>query len=408
MMRLACRWETEAIQPDVDAYRRVRARMPQLAESLSAEDLMAQSMPSSSPGKWHLGHVSWFFETMLLGGASDQSAASAGLSQIFNSYYDGLGDRIPRAERGLVSRPSLDEVLAYRRDVDRRMEALLVEGLRTDHERYLFDLGLNHEQQHQELFLMDILNLMSRSPLDPSAYEREPRAVPAEPSAGGRVFFEGGLAEIGAEVEAFAFDNERPAHKVWLEPFWLDVDLVTNSDWIGFIEDGGYRRPELWLSDGWATVQREAWNAPLYWREGPGGWAAMSLAGRSPVDAAAPVRHVSYYEADAFARWAGKRLPTEAEWEHAARMARSAFSNLSGEVWQWTASAYGPYPGFRPTPGTAGEYNGKFMVNQMVLRGGSFATPDGHLRASYRNFFYPHERWMFSGVRLASDVEGRA
>lgn len=382
--------------------------MPQLAESLSAEDLMAQSMPSSSPGKWHLGHVSWFFETMLLGGASDQSAASAGLSQIFNSYYDGLGDRIPRAERGLVSRPSLDEVLAYRRDVDRRMEALLVEGLRTDHERYLFDLGLNHEQQHQELFLMDILNLMSRSPLDPSAYEREPRAVPAEPSAGGRVFFEGGLAEIGAEVEAFAFDNERPAHKVWLEPFWLDVDLVTNSDWIGFIEDGGYRRPELWLSDGWATVQREAWNAPLYWREGPGGWTSMSLAGRSPVDAAAPVRHVSYYEADAFARWAGKRLPTEAEWEHAARMARSAFSNLSGEVWQWTASAYGPYPGFRPTPGTAGEYNGKFMVNQMVLRGGSFATPDGHLRASYRNFFYPHERWMFSGVRLASDVEGRA
>ena len=250
---------------------------------------------------------------------------------------------------------------------------------------------------------MDMLNLMARSPLDPAAYEAEPRVGAVQARRGGWAAFEGGLTTIGAGPENFTFDNERPAHRVWLEPFSLAVDLATNGDWIAFIDDGGYRRAEFWLSDGWAQVKAEGWTAPLYWREETAGWSTMTLAGRQPVDPAAPVRHVSFYEADAFARWSGRRLPTEAEWEQAARTEAGAFSNLTGEVWQWTVSAYAPYPGFRPTEGTAAEYNGKFMANQMVLRGGAFATPEGHARPSYRNFYYPHQRWMFAGVRLAAD-----
>lgn len=255
---------------------------------------------------------------------------------------------------------------------------------------------------------MDMLNLMSRSPLDPAAYEAEPRAAEAEPARGGETAFAGGLVEIGHGGEGFAFDNEGPRHKVWLEPFALSNDLVTTGDWLRFMADDGYARPELWLADGWATVRAEGWDAPLYWRRDAEGWSTMTLTGRLPLDPAAPVRHVSLYEADAYARWAGKRLPTEAEWEHAARTQPEALTNVFGEVWQWTASAYAPYPGFRPTEGTASEYNGKFMVNQAVLRGGCFATPRGHERVSYRNFFYPHQRWTFSGLRLASDVESRA
>ena len=250
---------------------------------------------------------------------------------------------------------------------------------------------------------MDLLNLMARSPLDPAAYDAEPRTGAPEAARDGATRFEGGLVGIGHDGGGFAFDNEGPAHRVWLEPYGLANDLVSNGDWIGFIEDGGYVRPELWLSDGWATVQAEGWEAPLYWRRDEIGWSTMTLAGRKIVDPAAPVRHISFYEADAYARWAGKRLPTEAEWEHAVRCRPEAFSNAFGEVWQWTASAYVPYPGFRPTEGTASEYNGKFMANQMVLRGSSFATPEGHARVSYRNFFYPQQRWAFMGLRLAED-----
>lgn len=391
------------IDQDVEAYRRVRARTPQLAVGLSVEDLTVQSMPEASPGKWHLAHVSWFFEAMILAARRGYRPVDERLTPLFNSYYEALGARVERAERGLMTRPSLAEVMAYRAEIDRRMEARLAEGLDDGLERYLFELGLNHEQQHQELFLMDVLNLMSRSPLDPAAYEVEPRVGRREARLGGWVSFEGGLTDIGASDEGFAFDNERPSHRVWLEPFSLAADLVTNEDWIAFIDDGGYRRAELWLADGWARVKAEGWSAPLYWREEPAGWSVMTLTGRRPVDPAAPVRHVSFYEADAFARWSGRRLPTEAEWEHAARSDPAALSNLSGEVWQWTASAYAPYPGFRPTEGTAAEYNGKFMANQMVLRGGAFATPDGHARPSYRNFYYPHQRWMFAGLRLAAD-----
>lgn len=386
---------------DLERYREVRARLPALAASLSPEDLQAQSMTDASPGKWHLGHATWFFETMLLDRPGYEPVEPS-FKVIFNSYYEGLGERIGRAERGLMTRPSTAEVMAYRAEIDRRMEARLAEPLE-GRDRYLFELGLHHEQQHQELFLMDILHLMSCSPLEPAAYQAEPRTAAPQPARGGWRAFEGGLVETGAPVEGFAFDNERPAHRVWLEPFALAVDLVTNGDWMAFMRDGGYRRPDLWLSDGWAVVKARGWTAPLYWREEEGDWTAMTLMGRRPVDPAAPVRHVSFYEADAFARWSGRRLPTEAEWEHAARSRPDAFSNLDGEVWQWTASAYGPYPGFRPTKGTAAEYNGKFMANQMVLRGGAFVTPDGHARPTYRNFFYPDQRWAFAGVRLASD-----
>lgn len=390
-----------AAQHDLQRYRQVRRRLPELAASLSPEDLQAQSMPAASPGKWHLGHVSWFFEAMLLSGP-DYQAVDPRLSQIFNSYYEALGERVRRDERGLMTRPSLAEVMAYRAEIDRRMEARLGEPM-TAQAAYLFDLGLNHEQQHQELFLMDVLHLMSRSPLEPAAYPVEPRVAALEPARGGWTAFEGGLVEIGDAGHGFAFDNERPAHRVWLEPFALAADLVTNGDWLSFMQDDGYRRAELWLSDGWTRVQGGGWTAPLYWREDDGEWTVMTLAGRRPVDPAAPVRHVSYYEADAFARWSGRRLPTEAEWEQAAQERPDAFSNLAGEVWQWTASAYAPYPGFQPTEGTAAEYNGKFMTNQMVLRGGAFATPQGHGRTTYRNFFYPDQRWAFAGLRLARD-----
>ncbi len=388
---------------DIARYRAVRSGMMVLADGLSAEDMAAQSMPDASPGKWHLAHTSWFFEAMILSTEPGYEPVDPRFQQMFNSYYEALGERVARHERGLMTRPSLEDVLAYRREIDRRMVDRLSRGLTGGHERYLFTLGLHHDEQHQELFAMDILNLMSRSPLDPAAYAVEPRRATLEAAHGGMQAFDGGLVTIG-HIEGFAFDNEGPAHRVWLEPFALARDLVTNGDWIAFIQDGGYAKAEFWLADGWVTVKAEGWTAPLYWRCDDGHWTVMGLTGRKPVDPAAPVRHVSQYEADAYARWAGKRLPTEAEWEHAAVTAPDAFSNLFGEVWQFTSSAYAPYPGFRPTDGTASEYNGKFMANQAVLRGSSFATPQGHARATYRNFFYPHQRWAFMGLRLAEDV----
>ncbi len=388
----------------VDEFRRVRSAMPALAWGLSPEDAAAQSMADCSPGKWHLAHTSWFFEAMILGETPGYEPVDPRFQTLFNSYYEALGARVERPERGLMTRPSLDEVLAYRQEIDRRMEAWLEQGEADVRSRYLFTLGLHHDQQHQELFLMDLQNLMARSPLDPAAYDEEPRWAPVQRVAGGVSRFEGGLVSVGHDGGGFAFDNEGPAHWQWLEPYGLDHDLVTNASWIAFIEDGGYARPELWLSDGWAAVKAEGWAAPLYWRREDVDWSVMTLAGRRPVEAEGPVRHVSFYEADAYARWAGRRLPTEAEWEHAVRRRPELFSNAFGEVWQWTSSAYTPYRGFRPTEGTASEYNGKFMANQMVLRGSSWATPEGHERVSYRNFFYPHQRWAFMGLRLAGDL----
>jgi ergothioneine biosynthesis protein EgtB len=355
-------------------------------------------MPDASPTKWHLAHSSWFFETFVLtphlpGYAQFDPAYVV----LFNSYYVGVGDRHPRPQRGLLSRPSLDEVIAYRRHVDGAMNQLFGEGASAAWEQ-LVELGLQHEQQHQELILMDIKHALSCNPLEPAyGADVERFAVVADMDWHS---YPAGLSMIGDKGEGFAFDNETPRHRLWLDNFEIADRLVTAGEYRAFIEDGGYRRPELWLSDGWATAEREGWDAPLYWRRNDPGWTRFSLGGRREVIDDEPVLHVSYYEADAFARWAGRRLPTEAEWEVAAET--GGLRQQDDCAWQWTASAYAPYPGFRPAEGAVGEYNGKFMVNQMVLRGGSFATPPDHRRISYRNFFPPEARWMFAGIRLAA------
>jgi ergothioneine biosynthesis protein EgtB len=385
-----------------DRYRAVRTRMPDLARGLSTEDLAAQSMADASPGKWHLGHTSWFFEAMILSRIPGYQPVDAQWNAVFNSYYESLGKRVERPSRGLMTRPSLDDVLTYRREIDRRMVGWLEAGVVSAEERALVELGLAHEEQHHELFLTDLLHLMSCSPLSPAAFPQDPTVRPSKTENGGWRRFESGLVKCGVEgSDTFAFDNEQPSHRVYLAAYEIADDLVSNADWQAFIADGGYRRPELWLSDGWGWVRDVGVAAPLHWRDDG---QLFTLGGLVARDDAAPVRHVSYYEADAYARWKGARLPTEFEWENAAL--RGGPGDLFDRVWQWTASPYVAYPGFKPRGGAVSEYNGKFMANQMVCRGGSAATAPGHSRATYRNFFYPHQRWQFLGLRLARDVAG--
>ncbi len=389
----------------------IRRRSEELVADLEPEDLCLQGMADASPPKWHLGHTTWFFETFLLQPhLPGHAPADSRWGYLFNSYYDTIGERHPRPQRGLLSRPPMREVMAWRRRVDAGLEELLEQLVRQPEITAapvlaLLELGLQHEQQHQELLLMDLLDGFSRNPLEP-AY-RQLGTAPGEVAEPLQwIEHPGGLVEIGADPEGgFHFDNEAPRHRHWLEPHAIASRLVRNGEFAAFIAAGGYRRPELWMSEGWALVQARNWRAPRYWRgsERDGwGW-EFSLEGRRPLHPEAPVRHLSWFEADAYARWACARLPTEAEWETAARAAHPALRELEGQVWQWTASAYRPYPGFAPASGAVGEYNGKFMSSQMVLRGGSDFTPPGHSRLIYRNFFPPASRWMASGLRLAQE-----
>ncbi len=404
-------------------YQKLRNGTVALTRSLTAEDMGAQSMPDASPTKWHLAHVTWFFETFLLvPHLSGYRVFDDRFSFLFNSYYEAVGARQPRPARGLMTRPSVADVLAYRDHVDAAMARLLVDD-RPDLAD-LIALGLAHEEQHQELILMDVLHLFAQSSLSPAFAPPRPIADRA-PAPLSYVGFAGGLTQVGHAGDGFAFDNETPRHRVWLEPYRLSDRLVTNAEWQAFMAAGGYSRPEFWLSEGWTLARAEGWQAPLYWRQTDEGWRVMGLTGLRPVEPAAPVSHISYYEADAYAAWAGARLPTEVEWEHAAGNAprvgvflgsgllgaqpapdQPGLRQMFGDVWEWTRSAYLPYPGFRPAPGAVGEYNGKFMSGQFVLRGGACITPAGHIRPSYRNFFYPHQRWMVSGLRLALDGAG--
>lgn len=418
-----------------ERFTEIREQSEALAVNLTAEDQTIQSMPDVSPTKWHLAHTSWFFETFLLGRFDPlYRQFDPAFAYLFNSYYEAVGPRHPRPHRGLLSRPTLDMVLAYRDHVSAAMIRLIGQ---LGEEAWcaaapLIELGLHHEQQHQELILMDIKHVFSVNPLLP-AYQAPPTLAPMRAASPLQwVGFSGGLVEIGHIGQTFAFDNEGPRHKVWLEPFRLASRPVTCGEFLEFIADGGYHRAEFWLSDGWATVQQQGWEAPLYWRQEDGQWSIFTLSGEKRLDPAEPVCHVSHYEADAYAKWAGKRLPTEAEWEFAAASvfgdeplfgniaARGHFHpcadatpadaeprlrQLVGDVWEWTASAYAPYPGFRAPAGAVGEYNGKFMSGQMVLRGGAAVTPAGHMRLSYRNFFPPAARWAFSGLRLADGSE---
>jgi ergothioneine biosynthesis protein EgtB len=400
-----------------------------LAAPLSDEDQTVQPMDDASPMKWHLAHTTWFYEAFVLRPhLPGYEIFSEAFEYCFNSYYETKGERQPRGLRGLLTRPSATEVRQYRAHVDAALDRLISDGFAASSEPLaaLLELGINHEQQHQELLLTDILSLFAANPLRP-AY-RQPQLKPEAvrpPAPQGWVSFAGGIHTVGHDGKGFFYDNEGPRHEVLLRPYRLADRCVTNAEWLAFIADGGYRDPLLWLADGWATVKAQGWEAPGYWERRGNVWHQMTLEGLLPVDSHAPVSHVSYFEANAFAQWAGKRLPTEFEWETASagyplegndlslmalrpRPAKPAgegrLAQLFGDVWEWTASAYQPYPGYRAAPGAIGEYNGKFMVSQQVLRGGSCATPGGHVRATYRNFFFPNQRWQFMGLRLAEDA----
>jgi ergothioneine biosynthesis protein EgtB len=435
------RASSEAAAARSARYESVRGFTTALCRPLAVEDTVVQSMPDVSPTKWHLAHTSWFFETFLLASQPDYRPFHPQFGYLFNSYYQAVGERHARPQRGLLSRPTLAEIADYRAHVDASVLTLLRQragDLPRDLAETL-ELGLQHEQQHQELILTDIKHVFASNPLRPayrdvpSSTLHAPRStLPTrgrEPGAGSgptdawRSYPEG-IYAIGHEGDGFAFDNEAPRHRVFLGAFRIGTRAVTNEEYRAFMEDGGYRHPELWLSDGWNVVCERGWEAPLYWEREEGGWRQMTLVGMQEVEPSEPVCHVSFYEADAFARWAGARLPTEAEWEATAAEAPaagnlaeegffhpqpapgdpSALRQFYGDVWEWTGSAYRPYPGYRPWKGALGEYNGKFMSGQMVLRGGSCATPRSHIRATYRNFFPPDARWQFSGIRLAQDV----
>jgi ergothioneine biosynthesis protein EgtB len=388
-----------AEHPLLPRLQEIRSRSETLIAGLEPEDLCLQGMADASPAKWHLGHTSWFFEQFLLQDLPGYEPADSRWGYLFNSYYEAVGERQPRPQRGLLTRPSIAEVLRWRQRVTAALEQRW-----DDLDPELLELGLQHEQQHQELLLMDLLDGFSRNPLEPAAYpdlqpelayERSWRSTGPGPAEWIRC--EGGLVDLGHGPEGFHFDNEAPLHRQWLEPFAIADRLVRNDDFSAFIDDGGYRRPELWMSEGWALVQQRGWQAPRYWR---GEW-EFSLGGRRPRHPDAPVRHLSWFEADAYARWAGARLPSEAEWELAAA---DGLPLAFGCLWQWTASPYRPYPGFQPAAGAVGEYNGKFMCSQFVLRGSCFLTPASHERLTYRNFYPPASRWMAGGLRLARDA----
>jgi len=384
----------------LDAYRTVRTETERRAALLSAEDQVVQSMPDASPTKWHRAHVTWFFEEFLLRKhAPAYERFDERFAYLFNSYYVSAGPRHARPQRGMITRPGAEEVTAYRRHVDGAVTALIESTNDLASIAPVIEIGLHHEQQHQELLLTDILHAFSLNPTHP-AYDPQwqwPVRDKAPAATGATI---AGIHRIGHDGDDFCFDNELPAHQALLQPVRLEPSLVTNGEWLEFMADGGYTTPTLWLSEGFATVEAQGWDAPGYWQRNDGEWFAMTLGGLRKVEPDQPVCHVSYYEADAFARWAGKDLPTEAEWEVAAGE-RGALNDAFGVVWQWTRSAYSPYPGYRAAPGALGEYNGKFMVSQMVLRGSSLATPQHHSRLSYRNFFYPPARWQFTGLRLA-------
>jgi ergothioneine biosynthesis protein EgtB len=427
--------ELEACGADRDAaierFAHVRRESEALTVNLTPEDQSIQSMPDVSPTKWHLAHTTWFFETFILSrlNASYQVFDPA-FAYLFNSYYEAVGPRHPRPERGLLSRPTVDVVAAYRDHVSTAMTQF-VEEAPEDAWRTaapLLELGIQHEQQHQELILMDIKHVFSVNPLLP-AYQAPRPQIRGSTTPLAWVEFAGGLVEIGHSGSAFSFDNETPRHRVWLEPFRLATRPVSCGEYLGFVEAGGYEAPEFWLSDGWAAVREQGWDAPLYWSRESGEWSIFTLSGRCRLNPAEPVCHISFYEADAFAKWAGKRLPSEAEWEIAAERQAVAgnfadsrhfhpradgaeapadekpvLRQMFGDVWEWTASPYIPYPRFRPASGAVGEYNGKFMCNQIVLRGGAAVTPAEHVRGTYRNFFPPAARWAFAGLRLAEDL----
>ncbi len=417
---------TEAGSPSLhQRLTATRQLSTELARPLSDEDQVVQANDDASPTKWHLAHTTWFFEAFVLKPfLPGYRVFDESFEYCFNSYYESVGPRQPRGKRGLLTRPSGDQVRAYRTHVDVALADFCANGDVPQAAEMLIELGINHEQQHQELLLTDILSLFASEPLKPAFQRASPGVAVAAAARLDFVSFDGGILDIGHADEGFAYDNEGPRHEALIRPFKLANRCVTNGEWAAFIEDAGYATPTLWLADGWATVKTQGWTAPLYWEEADGGFMQMSLLGFRPVDPGAPVCHVSYYEADAFARWAGYRLPTEFEWEVAAgglpvtgrtlgaghlrpmraeTRGRGALDQIYGDVWEWTGSAYLPYPGFKAAPGAVGEYNGKFMCNQFVLRGGSCATPEGHIRKTYRNFFYPHQRWQFMGLRLAAD-----